>query len=306
MDGFTARGTTTSSTPATRSPKNLPSYYSIQYNGSVSGAMSKWASFFVSVEQRDTQTDNVYSILGGPLYDAATNTFTQVAPTVTVNGSLFSPANHLEVSPRVDLQLGQKNTLTLRYQFYLNNVKGSLSATSLPSTSATNDSLEHTIQLDDTELINDKLVNETRFEYRRANSSSTPVSLAPGASVPRLFATGGDSAQNSSTHDDHFELQNYLTLSEGKQAIKMGVWLRDDREAQSTDSNFNGSFSFPIDHSLREYMEQLGHRPAARQPTAPRTLREGACPPSSPTPPGRSPSRAMSSTPRRISRMTGR
>ena len=38
----------------------LPSYYSIQYNASVSGAMSKWASFFFSVEQRDTQTDNVY------------------------------------------------------------------------------------------------------------------------------------------------------------------------------------------------------------------------------------------------------
>ncbi|HVN92369.1 MAG TPA: carboxypeptidase regulatory-like domain-containing protein, partial [Terracidiphilus sp.] len=108
--------------------KNLPSYYSIQYNGSVSGAMSKWASFFFSVEQRDTQTDNVYSILGGPLYDASTNTFTQVTPPATVNGSLFSPANHLEVSPRIDLQLGNKNTLTMRYQFYLNNVKGSLSA----------------------------------------------------------------------------------------------------------------------------------------------------------------------------------
>jgi len=225
--------------------KNLPSYYSIQYNGSVSGAMSKWASFFFSVEQRDTQTDNVYSILGGPLYDASTNTFTQVTPPATVNGSLFSPANHLEVSPRIDLQLGNKNTLTMRYQFYLNNVKGSLSAISLPSTSATNNSLEHSIQLDDTELISDKLVNEIRFEYRRANSSSTPVSTAPGASVPKLFATGGDGAQNSSTHSDHFELQNYLTLSEGKQAIKMGVWLRDDRQAQSTDSNFNGRFSFP-------------------------------------------------------------
>ena len=45
----------------------LPSYYSFQYNGSVSGALSKWASFFVSVEQRNTQTDNVYSILGGPV-----------------------------------------------------------------------------------------------------------------------------------------------------------------------------------------------------------------------------------------------
>ena len=61
-----------------------------------------------------------------------------------VSGSLFSPANHLEVSPRVDLQLGQKNTLTLRYQFYINDVRGSLGSTSLPSTSGSSDSQEHT------------------------------------------------------------------------------------------------------------------------------------------------------------------
>ena len=230
----------------------LPSYYSFQYNGSVSGAMSKWASFFFSVEQRDTQTDNVFYIPNGPIYDETSNMWS-ISPGV-VSGSLFSPANHLEISPRVDLQLGQKNTLTLRYQFYINNVKGSLSSTALPSTSGTSDSLEHSIQLDDTQVISDKMVDETRFEYRRQNSSSAPVSSAPGFgpagnapsfSVPRVFSAGANSGQTSSSHSDHFELQNYLTLSEGKQAIKMGAWLRDDREAQSTDSNFNGGFTFP-------------------------------------------------------------
>ena len=230
----------------------LPSYYSVQYNGSVSGALSKWASFFFSVEQRDTQTDNVFYIPSGPIYDGTTDMWS-ISPTF-VSGSLFSPANHLNISPRVDLQLGQKNTLTLRYQFYLNDVKGSLSSTSLPSTSSTNNSMEHTLQLDDTEVISDKLVNETRFEYRRANSSVVPVSTAPGfgpagtapsISVPMLFASGGNSGQTSSTHADHYELQNYTTVSEGKQAIKIGEWLRDDREATSTDGNFNGSFTFP-------------------------------------------------------------
>jgi hypothetical protein len=230
----------------------LPSYYSIQYNASVSGAMSKWASFFFSVEQRDTQTDNVFYIPNGPVYDGTTDMWA-ISPGV-VSGSLFSPANHLNISPRVDLQLGQKNTLTLRYQYFLNNVRGSLTSTSLPSTSGNTNSLEHTVQLDDTQVLSDKLVNETRFEYRRANSSASPVSSAPGfgpagtapsMGVPMVFASGGNSGQTSSTHTDHFELQNYVTLSEGKQAIKMGAWLRDDREATSTDGNFNGSFSFP-------------------------------------------------------------
>ena len=221
----------------------LPSYYSFQYNGSVSGAMSKWASFFFSVEQRDTQTDNVFYIPDGPVYDGTTDMWS--ISSTPVAGSLFSPANHLEVSPRVDLQLGQKNTLTLRYQFYRNNVRGSLSSTSLPSTSGTSDSLEHTVQLDDTEVISDRMVNETRFEYRRANSSSAPVSSAPGFNVPKVFSAGGNSGQTSSSHADHYELQNYLTLSEGKQAIKMGAWLRDNRDTTSTDGNFNGSFTFP-------------------------------------------------------------
>jgi hypothetical protein len=232
--------------------KELPSYYSLQYNGTVSGALSKWASFFFSMEQRDTQTDNVFYIPNGPVYDMTANTWS-ISPG-TVSGSLFSPANHIEVSPRVDLQLGQKNTLTMRYQFYINDVRGSLSSTSLPSTSSSSNSIEHTVQLDDTQVISDRIVDETRFEYRRANSSSTPVSSAPGygpagtapsINVPRVFSSGGNGEQTSSSHSDHYELQNYLTLSEGKQAIKVGAWLRDDREAMSTDGNFNGSFNFP-------------------------------------------------------------
>jgi hypothetical protein len=223
--------------------KELPSYYSFQYNATLSGALSKWASFFISVEQRDTQVDNVYSIPGGPVFDAASNTWSISSGTVA--GSLFSPGNHLEISPRIDLQLGQKNTLTMRYQFERNNVSGSLGQTSLPSTSNTSDSLEHAIQLDDTQVISDRIVNETRFEYRRANSSSAPVSTAPAFGVPSVFSGGGNGSQSSNTHSDHYELQNFVTMSEGKQAIKIGAWLRDDRNATSTDGNFNGSFTFP-------------------------------------------------------------
>jgi hypothetical protein len=238
---------------------NLPPYYSFQYNGTVSGALSKWASFFVTVEQRNTQTDNVYSIPGGPVFDATTNMWSivpDIAPCVPgiVSGSLFSPTNHLEVTPRIDLQLGQKNTLTMRYQFERNNASGSLGQSSLPTTSSTADSQEHEIQLDDTQIISDRIVNETRFEYSRGISSSTPVSAVPGfgpagsapsVGVPGVFSGGGNSGQTSSSHSDHFELQNFITVSAGKQAIKIGAWLRDDRNTISKDGNFNGTFTFP-------------------------------------------------------------
>ena len=231
---------------------DLPSYSSYQYNGSVSGALSKWASFFMNVEDRETQTDNVYSILGGPLYISATNPPTYAIADgndgrpIVVAGSVFSPANHLNVSPRIDLQLGQKNTLTMRYQFYRNIVSDNLGgSTSLPAQASSSNSIEHAIQLNDTEIISNRLVNETRFEYRRANSSSSPVSTAPSFSVPGSFAGGGNTSQYANTHADHYELQNFTTLTKGAQAIKFGAWLRDDREATTTNANFNGSFTFP-------------------------------------------------------------
>jgi hypothetical protein len=71
------------------------------------------------------------------------------------------------------------------------------------------------------------------------------VSTAPGFGVSSVFSGGGNGSQSSRTHSDHLELQNFITLSAGKQAIKIGAWLRDDRNATSTDGNFNGSFNFP-------------------------------------------------------------
>ncbi len=234
--------------------RQLPSYYSDQFNGTVSGPLSKKASYFLSVEDRETQTDNVYYIPGGPAYDAISNTWS--ISTTPVSGSLFSPANHLEVSPRADLQLGPKNTLTLRYQFYRNHMVDSLSnSTTLPGQAQSTDSIEHTVQLDDTEAISDRLVNETRFEYRRANTNSSPIGAvpafdvtspsAPSLNVAGTFSGGGDSNQFSTEHTDHFELQNFTTFTKGAQTIKFGTWLRDDREALSNNSDFNGTFTFP-------------------------------------------------------------
>ncbi len=227
----------------------IPPYHSIMVNGTLSGALSKKASFFFSVEQRNNQDASIYTANTAVL-DPTTNAY---VPT-TISGGLFTPATHTEVSPRLDFQLGQKNTLTLRYQFFRNNVSGDIGSTSLPSQNATSDTIEHTVQVSDSQIINDRVVNETRFEYRRQITSETPVSTAPTVGVPNYFSGGGNGAQSSTGHADHFELQNITTMTAGTHAIKFGAWLRDNRQATSTDSNFNGSFSFP---SLAAYIDTL-------------------------------------------------
>jgi hypothetical protein len=109
----------------------------------------------------------------------------------------------------------------------------------------------------DSQIINERIVNETRFQYRRALSNSSPTSTAPSFGVGGYFSDGGGGS--SSDHSDHLELQNITTMSAGAHAIKFGTWLRDNRDATTSNGGFNGSFSF---QSLAAYVTMLNGLPA--------------------------------------------
>ncbi len=231
----------------------IPSYYSYMINGLLSGPISKNASFFFNIEQRNTQNDNIYTTLS-PVFDKATNTYS--APqSANVVGGLLNPAVHTNITPRLDLQLGQNNTLSLLYQFYRDNESGALSGSwSLPSQAYTSDLIEHKIQLDDMQIISNSLVNETRLEFVHKITTETPASTAPSFSVPSDFTDGGDASQYLSEHNNHYELQNFTTWTVGKQTVEFGTWLRDNAEALSTDAGFNGTFSFK---SMSSYLDTV-------------------------------------------------
>ena len=236
----------------------IPANYKIQYNGTVSGAMSKWASYFLSVEGRTYQDASIYDITNPVIPDPFTSAGPYSVSSTRLTGALFTPQTRLEISPRVDLQLGQKNTLTLRYQYSRSNQSGILSgASSLPSTASSSYSDENSFQLVDTQIINDHVVNETHFQYRRAMTNATPVSAAPTWNVPQELTDGGSSKQTSRDHLDHLELQNITTMTAGTQAIKIGMWARDNRDANSTNANFNGQFTFP---TVDAYAFTLNHQ----------------------------------------------
>ncbi len=224
--------------------QNIPPYSRFQYNATVSGALSKTASFFLSVEQRDNHDEQVYDFqpVFSPTCDFGYGVYSSA--TGRCSGSEANPHNHVNVSPRVDLQIGQFNTLTVRYQFYYDAESGDITATQLPSQSVSSSSIEHTFQLSDSQIINDHTVNETRLEYRRALSSDAPVSTLPTISVSQNFTAGGTASQTSHDHQDHLELQNFTTMSLGRQALKFGAWLRDNRDANTSYSNRNGSLIF--------------------------------------------------------------
>ena len=239
---------------------SIPDYHSIQYNGNISGSFNKKTSYTLSIEGRNIQDANIYTASTAVL---VLDPSQPCGPTTSgdcevgyVSGSVFSPSTRIEVSPRIDLQLGQKDTLTLRYQYERSSSSGNLGGSNiaLPTTATSSTSSEHAIQFTDSHIINEHMVNETHFQYRRSHSSTTPVSAAPFVSVSGDFSGGGSSGQFNNDHSDHLELQNMTTLSAGAHAIKFGTWIRDNRDANSSDANFNGSFSFP---SLQAYVDTL-------------------------------------------------
>ncbi len=219
---------------------SLPSYYSYQYNGTVSGAINKNTSFFASAERRNI--GDVHSFLLGETVIPNADGVYQVITNYPV--SLPTQHDRTNVSGRIDWQVGQKNTLTARYSFYDDSQQNNLNSAAMPSAAYNSSSTDHTVQISDAYVINDHIVNETRFQYERENEYITPNSTDRTVSGVGEFTTGGYSAQSSSDHTTHLEFQNLTTWSHGNHAIKFGTRLRDGRDANFTDSNFQGGLGF--------------------------------------------------------------
>jgi hypothetical protein len=229
---------------------NIPDYHSYQFNGTLNGPINKNASFFVSAERRNTQDAAVVSafrLVGEINGDFANGIFNVPSDydTAPFSDSLVTPRTRTNVSPRVDLQLGAKNTLSVRYQYYGNtNQNQGVGQFSLNSQAYNSSSTESTIQISDTQIISDRIINETHFQFLRDFSTQTPVSIMPQVQVSGNQTFGGNSEQTISDHSLHYELQNLTEMALKAHAINFGGRLRVNRDANTANSSFNGIFTF--------------------------------------------------------------
>jgi hypothetical protein len=209
-------------------------YDSVIYQGNIGGPINKKASFFFNVQRR-----NIDEI-------AAVN-----APALDLNESVPNPHTRTNISPRIDYQVGTNNTLTARYQYYRDTQQNAgVGGLVLPEAGYDTTSSEHTVQISDTQVLGTKTVNETRFQYLRDNSSQNPISTAVGINVLGAFTDGGSSSGTETDHQDHYELQNYTSISQGKHFVKFGARLRAIHEVNVSSAGFNGTYTFA---SLGDY-----------------------------------------------------
>ncbi len=233
--------------------KNLPDYDSYQYEGTLSGPINKKASFFVTAQHRNIQDDSVITAIrlpGEVNGDFAAGNFSNPLDFVTpvlpnFESGINTPQSRTNVTPRVDVQLTEKNSLSLRYQ-YQRNVQANqgIGQFELASQAYNATSSENQIQLSDTEVFGPRVISETNLQILFDRSTQTPADITPQVQVQGNQTFGGNSEQSINDHTDRYELSNLTELAIKAHSISLGGRLRATREANAADSNFNGLFTF--------------------------------------------------------------
>jgi hypothetical protein len=230
-----------------------PDYHTVFMIGSISGPINRFSSFTVGGSHRDIQDNSIVN--PGGYYASSADATVPCQPgdlTCTYYPSypesaraVFHPQTRSDLSPRFDFALGDKNTLTVRYQYYVNGSKNNgVGNTTLPTAGYSSDATEHTIQISDTQIVNSHVINETRFEYQRESSSQNPLSTAPTLSVQGIFTSGGSSQGVQRSTSNHIEIQNYTSVALEKHFLRLGGRLRTTGESLTSTAGANGTFTY--------------------------------------------------------------
>ena len=241
------------SNPFLGAANSQPPYHTFFILGNVTGPLTKNMSYSIGGSRRTIQTNVIVDPTG--FYSTSPTDTTPCAPgTVGTCGNfgypasaraVFQPQLREDITPRLDIAIGPKNVLTLRYQYEGGNTQNSgAGGNALPSTFANISNTENTIQVVDTQTFNPKVVNETRFEYQRATANSSALSTAPSINVQGSFVSGGSGTQTLNTISSHIELQNYSSIALTHHFIRFGGRLRTTGESSTNIGNPNGLFTY--------------------------------------------------------------
>ena len=206
------------------------------FGGSLSGALGKKASFFVDVQDRDIDNGNIingFQLNPTTLQPAAFNSVFQ------------APQNRFRISPRLDYQLSQNNTLTVRYGYTRNDLQDQgVGNLSLLSRAIHGLDTDHTVQIIETAVLSTKIINETRFQLYHTEQDQLAGSNLPGLTVGGAFNGGGAQVGKTTDTENHYELQNYTTVTAGAHTWKFGARTRAVTIDNFSPQNFTGSYFF--------------------------------------------------------------
>ena len=212
-----------------------PNYHSEFVSGNIGGPLGKKASFLFDFFDRKQINNSIVNALDPAI----------VTPT-TFSEAVRNPSNRAHYNPRLDLQLGKNNVLTVRGEFSTQSGQNQgVGQFNLPSQAYNSSGHGNEIHISDTQVVSARTVTQTLFGYERDYSSQTPFSLDPTLRVNGAFTSGGASSGQLQDTTNHYELRNTTAVALTKHSLTFGGELRDRNESVNSQSGFNGTFTFP-------------------------------------------------------------
>jgi hypothetical protein len=218
---------------------NKPDYSNRMYGGNLGGPIGKRASFFLDFNERDI-TNN--AITNAVYLDPAS------LATSRITTAVVTPQMNRTITPRLDYQLSTNNTLTVRFEERMTSLDNAgLGGYRLPppysSLAYDTKGDAQNLMITETAILNPQTVNDFRFQYYR-NWTRSSGNETPEVNVANSFITGGNGIGNTFDRTHHYELQNYTSLSKGKQTFRFGIRVRRDSDQDNNPEGFNGAFTF--------------------------------------------------------------
>ncbi|HKO97267.1 MAG TPA: carboxypeptidase regulatory-like domain-containing protein [Pyrinomonadaceae bacterium] len=211
-------------------------YQTRRYGGNLSGPLSsKKASFFIDVERREVDDNHVIKAV---ILDPAFNP-------IPFSDVVLGPSRRTTISPRLDYQLNANNTLVARYTYTRSsNENSGVGDFNLASRAYDTSNQEHTLQITETALINQKIINETRFQYIRRRTKQEAQDNSLIIRVSEAFTGGGAQTNLAANDEDRFELQNFTSWTAGQHSLKAGIRVRGVHITDISQQNFAGTYTF--------------------------------------------------------------
>lgn len=224
-----------SRSPLLTAPKR-PQYKQEAYGGNVSGSLIKnklsWGLNF----NRNAVTENAF------VY--ATTLDDNLNP-VPVNQGVLTPRGNWNWSPRFDIAINAKHTMTISY-FNGHNHASNLGVGDfgLASRGYDNHGTNNQLQVSETAVLTPHLVSDTRFQWYRSLSENAGDNSKPSIVVSGAFSGGGAQVGNSGSITNNYELNSSTSYGYKLHTLRWGGRLRAAYMSNTSVNNFGGTYTF--------------------------------------------------------------
>ena len=172
----------------------------------------KRASFFFNLEKGK---DDSNSLINANVLNSDLNI-------TSFNSSVSSPQRYINFTPRVDVQLDDRNTLIGRYSYSRSSsANAGVGGFSLLSRGFNTSSTEHSVQFTETSVLGPRTVSETRSQFVDLVNSRESSNFGLSIDVPGAFTSGG-SFRKAFNEYMRADASNVSTLSRQDHTLRFG------------------------------------------------------------------------------------